>query len=63
MARYWQLRELQRKDCINPALDTRVFPTLKLVTTGAEMVTFLETVLPARFTLIKAKVIVGKEKN
>ena len=30
VARYWQLRELQRKDCINPALDTRVFPDLKI---------------------------------
>ena len=30
VARYWQLRELQRNDCINPALDTRVFPGLKI---------------------------------
>ncbi|OUV02340.1 MAG: hypothetical protein CBC42_05995 [Betaproteobacteria bacterium TMED82] len=27
---YWQMRELQRFDCINPALDTRVFPNLEI---------------------------------
>ena len=63
VARYWQLRELQRKDCINPALDTRVFPDIKLVTTGVEMVIFLEKVLPVRFTLIKVKVTAGKERK
>ena len=30
VAQYWQLRELQRDDCINPALDTRVFPNLEI---------------------------------
>jgi hypothetical protein len=27
---YWQMRELQRFDCINPALDTRVFPNIEV---------------------------------
>lgn len=30
VAQYWQLRELQRDDCISPALDTRVFPNLEI---------------------------------
>ncbi len=27
---YWQMRELQRFDCINPAIDTRVFPNVEV---------------------------------
>ena len=61
MARYWQLRELQRKDCINPALNTRVFPDLKLVTTDRDGHIFGDRIA-CSFTLIKAKVTAGKEK-
>ena len=27
---YWQMRELQRFDCINPAIDTRAFPAVEV---------------------------------
>ena len=27
---YWQMRELQRFDCINPAIDTRTFPSVEV---------------------------------